>query len=132
MNPQPRRRHERFPSPKGELTVEQLWDVPLTGGDFNLNAIAKAANKAYKEVTEENFVETTTVTPEQRRRAMVLETIKSVIEMKIEEVDTAKTRADKKAKKAQLVGILAEKENDKLAALGVAELKRQIKELDEE
>ena len=34
----------RFQSTKGELTVEQLWDVPLRSrDDFNLNAVAKAA-----------------------------------------------------------------------------------------
>jgi hypothetical protein len=53
----------RFASPRGELSVEQLWDIPLRSkDDFNLNTIAQTANKAVKNATEESFVETTRCT----------------------------------------------------------------------
>jgi hypothetical protein len=64
----------RFASVRGELTVEQLWnDVPLRSrDDFNLNVVAKSANKALKDISEESFVETAR-TPEHTRREMALE-----------------------------------------------------------
>jgi hypothetical protein len=39
----------RFSSSRGELTAEQLWDVPLRSKDgLDLNAVAQTANKALK------------------------------------------------------------------------------------
>src|SRR5690348_8078495 len=97
----------RFASVKGELSVEQLWDVPLRSrDDFNLNAVAKAASKALKDVTEENFVETKK-TSDHTRREVALEVVKYVIETKITEEKAAEKRAANKLEKQQLLEILA-------------------------
>lgn len=120
----------RFASTKGDLTVEQLWDVPLRSrDDFNLNTIAKAANKAWKDISEESFVETAK-TPQHARLEMALETVKYVIDIKLAEEDAAKKRADNKAEKEKLLAILAEKQDGKLSALSEAELKKRIAALD--
>ena len=121
----------RFQSSKGELSVEQLWDVPLRStDDFNLNSVAKAANKAWKDISEESFVETTK-SPEHARRTLALEVVKFVIDTKLAEEETAKKRADNKVKKEKLLAILAEKQDGKLSDLSERELKRQIAALDE-
>ena len=122
----------RFPSTKGELTVEQLWDVPLRGknGDgFDLNTIAKTANKAWKDVSEESFVETAH-TPEHTKRETTLEIVKYVIEVKLGEEEAAKKRADNKTEKEKLLKILAEKQAGKLSELSEKELQRRIAALD--
>ena len=119
----------RFASIKGELSVEQLWDVPLRSrDDFNLNTIAKAANKALKEISEESFVETTR-TPAHTVCEQRLEIVKFVIETKLAEEAAAKTRAENKQKKEKLLAILAEKQDGKLSELSEKELKKQIAEL---
>lgn len=116
----------RFASTKGELTIEQLWDVPLRSkDDFNLNTIAKAANKSLKDISEESFVETTK-TVEHSRREMVLELVKYVIDVKLDEENAAKRRAENKAEKEKLLEILAEKQAGKLSALSETELKKRI------
>lgn len=116
----------RFPSTRGELTVEQLWDVPLRSTDgFNLNAIAKAANKAVKDATEDNFVESTR-TPSATKAEYALDTVKLIIETKLAEEQAAETRAKNKTEKAQLLEILAEKQAGKLSSLSETELKRRI------
>ena len=121
----------RFQSTKGELTVEQLWDVPLRSrDDFNLNAVAKAANKAWKDISEESFVETTK-TPEHVRRETALEIVKYVIDTKLDEELAAKKRADNKIEKEKLLGILAEKQAGKLSELSEKELQKRIAALDE-
>lgn len=121
----------RFSSIRGELTIEQLWDVPLRSrDDFNLNTIAKAASKALKDVSEENFVETTK-TPEHTRRELAMETVKYVIELKIAEEEAAKTRATKKQEKEKLLSILAEKQDGKLSDLSEKELQKRIAALDD-
>jgi len=120
----------RFQSTRGELTVEQLWDVPLRSrDDFNLNAVAKAANKALKDVSEESFVEHA-VTPEHTRREMALLLVKHVIDAKLVEEEDAKKRADNKIEKEKLLAILAEKQDGKLSELSEKELRRRIAALE--
>lgn len=120
----------RFASAKGELTTEQLWDVPLRSSDgFNLDVIARAANKAFKDATEESFV-TTTKTPATTLLEMKLEVVKSVIETKLHEEETAKKRAENKKEREKLLEILAEKQAGKLSELSENELKKRIAALE--
>lgn len=121
----------RFASTKGELTVEQLWDVPLRSTDgFNLNAVAKTVNEAVKAVNEENFVETTR-TKAHTRLETAFEVVKHVIDVKLADEDAAKRRAENKSKKETLLAALAEKQAGKLSAMSEAALKKQIAELEE-
>lgn len=120
----------RFQSSKGELTVEQLWEVPLTAkDDFNLDAIAKTANKAWKDISEESFVRTAR-TPEHTKRETTLEVVKYIINVKLNEETAAKKRADNKVEKDKLLHILAEKQDGKLSELTEKELQRRIAALE--
>lgn len=125
-------RHKlRFTSIKGDLSIENLWDVPLRSkDDFNLNAVAQAASKALKAISEESFVETAR-TPEHTRREVSLEVVKHIIQYKLDAEETAKKKAENKVKKEQLYKALAEKQEGKMSALSEKELQRQIAELDE-
>jgi hypothetical protein len=121
----------RFASVRGELSVEQLWDVPLrSSDDFNLDKIARAANKAFKDATEESFV-TTTRTAATTRLEMALETVKRVIEVKLEDEAAAKRRSENKKEKEKLLEILAEKQAGKLSELSEKELQKRIAALGE-
>lgn len=120
----------RFASSRGELSVEQLWDVPLRSNDgLNLNEIAKSANKALKDATEESFVETAR-TQLHVRLETTLEIVKYVIETKLGDEATAKKRADNKIEKEKLLTILAEKQDGKLSALSESELRKRIAALE--
>ena len=120
----------RFASPRGELSVEQLWDIPLRSkDDFNLNTVAKATNKALKDATEESFVETTR-TALHVRLEVALDCVKHVIETKINDESTAKKRADNKMEREKLLAILADKQAGKLSALSENELKKRIEALE--
>jgi|SRR5215467_11291994 len=122
----------RFSSSRGELTTEQLWDVPLRSGDgFNLNAVAKVANEAVKAANEENFVETTR-TSGHTRVEMVFAIVKHVIDVKLAEEAAAKQRAENKIKREKLLTALAEKQDGKLSEMSERELKKQIAELEEQ
>lgn len=121
----------RFQSSRGDLTAEQLWDVPLRSrDDFNLNAVAKTANKALKDISEESFVETAK-TPEHDRREIALGVVKHVIDVKLDEDLAAKKRADNKIEKEKLLAILAEKQAGKLSELSEKELQKRIAALGE-
>ncbi len=124
----------RFQSVRGELSAEQLWDVPLhpkrEDDGFNLNAVAKAANKVLKDLSEESFVETKK-TPAHTRAEAALDVVKFVIETKKAEEEAAAKRAANKVEKEKLLAILAEKQDGKLSELSEKELKRRIAELNE-
>lgn len=124
-------RHKiRFASPRGELSVEQLWDIPLRSkDDFNLNTIAQTAHKAVKNATEESFVETTR-TALHVRLEVALDCVKHIIEAKLSDESTAKKRAENKLEREKLLGILAEKQTGKLSALTEEEIKKRIEALD--
>lgn len=121
----------RFASARGELTVEQLWDVPLRSrDDFNLNAVAKTTSKAWKDISEESFVETAK-TLEHTRRETALEVVKYIIDAKLAEEAAAKKRAENKIEKEKLLQILAEKQDGKLSELSEKELQKRIAALGE-
>jgi hypothetical protein len=121
----------RFASSRGELSVEQLWDVPLRSSNgFDLNAVAKTASKELKAITEENFVETAR-TAEHTRREIALTLVKHVIETRLGEEKAAATRAERAQEKAKLLAILAEKQDGKLSELSEKELQKRIAALSE-
>jgi hypothetical protein len=120
----------RFTSVRGELSVEQLWDVPLRSRDgFNLDAVAKAANAAKLAITEESFVSTER-TPAHDKAELTLELVKYVIQVKLSEEATAKKRAENKVEREKLLAILAEKQAGKLSELSEKEIQRRINALD--
>ena len=121
----------RFTSIRGELTIEQLWDIPLRSrDDFNLNTIAKAANKALKEVSEESFVETTKTAAHVRCEA-AMDVIKYIIDTKLVEEKAAVVRTERKQEKEKLLNILAEKQAGKLSELSEKELQKRIAALED-
>ena len=122
----------RFQSSHGVLTVEQLWEVPLrskAGDDFNLDAVAKVANRALKSVSEESFVETER-TPAHEQAEIALDVVKHVIGVKLAEEQAAERRAANKIKREKLLAALADKEAGKLSEMSIKELRRQIETLD--
>ena len=127
------RKKIRFNSPKGQLTCEQLWDVPLRGmTDFNLDVLARLANKEMQETSEVSFVDNK---PEDSKAAVLaslrFDIIKHVIATKLEEEEQRKKRAENKAKKARLVELLAKREDEELEGLTKKQIMKQIYELED-
>jgi hypothetical protein len=120
------RKKFRFPSEKGELTVEQLWDLPLTSRNgFNLNSVAIAVNTELRGLTEESFVE---VNPNPRRAQLrdMREIIKYVIATKQEENKAANERAAKETLKERIREAIAAKRNEQLNSTSLEELEAQL------
>ena len=120
----------RFATTRGDINVEQLWDVPLRSrDDFNLNMVAKAISRALKDATEESFVEvrrTTFLTALETN----LEIVKHIIEVKLKDEELVKKRADNRIEREKLLAILAEKQTGKLSALTEEEIKKRIESLE--
>ena len=116
----------RFASSMGLLTVEDLWQLPLSSKPgFDLDSVAKQVNNTLKQMTEESFV---AVTPAPGRKAqeLHLEVVKAIIAVKMEENEAArnaKARADEKQK---LLALLDDKNTEALKGLTADELKARI------
>lgn len=120
----------RFQSSKGDLSVEQLWDLPLTSRTgFDLDTVAKAVNSDLKGANEESFVNTTN-NPAVSRLQNKLEVVKAIIEIKLVEAEAAKKRAEKAAERQRLMEVLHSKKDQELQGLSVEEIERRLSQLD--
>lgn len=119
----------RFESSRGQLSTEQLWDIPLQSkSGFDLDSIARTVNTSLKSVTEESFV-TPKSSPEKAKFELMLEIVKHIIAAKIELNELARARAANAAEKNKLVSILAEKQDVQLKSLSVEEIQARIASL---
>lgn len=120
------REKTRFESQRGPITVEDLFDMPLTSkGGFDLDSIAKLASRNLKEAGEESFV-ATAPNPARAALELKLEIIKSVIATRRAENAArldAKARADEIA---LLTDLLDEKQKAALKDLSPEEIAKRI------
>lgn len=125
------RKKIRFDSPRGQLSLEQLWDVPLRSrNDFNLDNLARTASRNLKDVSEESFVNTSH-DPKQTAAVLRFDLVKHVIAVKLREEEAAKKRAGNIKEREKLLGALEKKQDDKLGSMSEAQIKRRLAELSE-
>lgn len=120
----------RFESPKGDLSVEQLWDLPLTSRTgFDLDTVAKAVNANLKSSNEESFVNVNN-NPAVSRLQAKLEVVKAIIEVKLAQAEATKKRAEKVAERQRLMEVLHSKKDQELQGLSVEEIERRLAQLE--
>lgn len=116
----------RFTTSKGSVTTEDLWDLPLTGRGANLNDLAKSLNKQLKEDAEEDFVKAKSTADQEI--TLKFDIVKHVILVKLNEAEEAKQKADNKARKQMIMGLIAEKEQESLKNKSADELRAMLAE----
>lgn len=114
----------RFPSSVGNLTIEDLWDLPLKSRGVSLDKLAIALNKEVKESGEESFVDKKSTAS--TALTLKFDIVKHVIDVKLAEAEAAKTRAEAKARNEKIVAIIAEKQDEGLRDLSVEELQKLV------
>ena len=120
----------RFESSKGDLSVEQLWDLPLTSRTgFDLDTVAKAVNANLKSSNEESFVNVSN-NPAVSRLQAQLEVVKAIIEVKLARAEAAKKRVEKAAERQRLMEVLHSKKDQELQGLSLEEIERRLSQLD--
>lgn len=121
----------RFISSIGELTTEQLWDLPLTSRSErpNLDALARAVYSELKSLEEGSFVE---IKPDPRKTAMELrlDILKHVIAAKLEAKAAAEKVAENAERKRKLLAALASKEEAELTGMSKEQIEAEIAKLD--
>lgn len=119
----------RFPSVKGLLTVEQLFDMPLTSkSGFDLDSVAKQVNAGLRLASEDSFVNTKP-NLEKDLNQLCLDIVKEVIADKIAENEANAKAVANRHEREKLLEVLQGKKDAALANLSEAELEERIRAL---
>ena len=122
----------RFSSVRGDLTAEQLFDLPLKSPNgFDLNTVAKEINGELKATGEESFVEDTTNDPRREALVVSLEIVKDVIKTKQEENSARLNKLKRTEERRKILDALSAKKDQALTAASVEELEKKLAELDD-
>lgn len=117
----------RFETSKGLLTIEDLWDLPLSGNGVNLDRIAIGLSKQLKEETTESFVVKAKRTSEVLQ--LKFDIVKHIIDVRLAEAEEAKAKAETKDKKDRLLTLIAKKQDEQLEGKSLDELKAMVETL---
>ncbi len=121
----------RFASRSGNLTVEDLFDLPLTSErGSSLDDTAKKINAELKSVSEESFVVTSS-NPRKKMLEIALDIVKDVIATKLAENEAERLKAAKKDERRKILDALAAKKDQKLTEASIEELEAKLAALDE-
>ena len=119
----------RFDSPQGQLTAEDLYDIPLTSsrGKANLDDVARQLSKQVREAETESFV----IKPPKADESSLLkfEVVKHIIAVRLAENEAASALAANKEKKQQLLQLIVQKENEQLAGQSIDDLRKMVEAL---
>ena len=97
----------RFDTPKGMLTAEDLWDLPLTSGTgkANLDDIARGLHRELKDASTESFV----VKPPQADESLQIsfDVVKHVIDIRLAENEEARVKTENREKKQRILELIS-------------------------
>lgn len=121
----------RFPSIRGQLTAEQLFQLPLKGrSGFDLDSTAREVNNELKGMTEESFVEDTTANPRKKELEISLDIVKDVIATKQAENRAELVRQNRVVERKKILDAIGAKKDAALTTASIEELEKKLAELD--
>jgi hypothetical protein len=112
----------RFDSPKGQLSVEDLWDLPLTSttGRANLDDIAVGLHRQLKESSEVSFV--TPVAAKLNDTQLKFDLAKHIIDVRVAERNAAAEATKRRETKQRVLEIIESKKDEALRGKSLEEL----------
>lgn len=116
------RQKYRFPY-KGSISVEDMWDLPVTA----LDSIFKVLNAKAKQAQEESLLESKT--KEDEETAIKIQIVRHIVGMKQAEAQAREKAKENKEMRQRLLEIKAAREDKRLEGLSDAELDKLIAEL---
>lgn len=112
----------RFPY-KGQISVEDMWDLPLTA----LDGIYKALNKQAKAAQEESLLETKS--KEDKALEIQITIVKHIVSVKQQEAADKIAENERKEKKQRIMALMAKKDDEAMEAMSREELQKMLDEL---
>lgn len=113
----------RFPY-KGQIGVEDLWDLSVS----ELDKIYKALNREAKQINEESLL--AAKSKEDKVLDNKINIIRHIVSVKLDEIANAKAAHERTEQKQKIMAILANKQDEELRGKSADELKAMLAELD--
>lgn len=113
----------RFPY-KGQISVEDLWDLDVNA----LDGVFKTLNSKVKVSQEESLLRTRS--KESEELMVQIEIVKYIVSVKISEAEARKNAEANRAKRQQILGILADKQESDLKNKSPEELQAMLAALE--
>lgn len=113
----------RFPY-RGLITVEDLWDLPVT----ELDSVFKALNSEMKESKEESLLNTKSeadVVLENK-----IEIVKYIVSVKLEEAEAKKKSRENREKRERILQIMADRQDKAMLEASDEDLQKMLEELE--
>lgn len=121
MFEQASRQKLRFQSSIGQLSVEDLWDLPLTSkSKVSLDGLAVQINRQLKDEQQESFVTPVTSGSDLQVK---LDILKHIIRVKMDENQARLQENERAEKRRKIADIIARKEDQSLEGLSIEELR---------
>ena len=119
----------RFSTPVGMLSVEDLWDLPLTStrARANLDDVARLLDAELKSTSSVSFVND--VSEVNAKTKLMFDVVIHVINTKIDEAKAAKSAADVREKKQKIMAIIERKQEESLSAASIDDLQQMLASL---
>lgn len=113
----------RFPY-RGQISVEDMWDLPVT----ELDKIFKTLNKQVKTSQEESLLETKS--KEDEVLETQIEIVRRIVSIKQQEANERLREIERKVQKQRIMEIMADKQDEVLKGKSIDELQKMLDELD--
>ena len=114
----------RFPSTKGELSVEDLWDL----SEKDLDVVYKNLKEQEIKSSEESLLDDVNVDP---KLTAAIGIVRYIFTTKRNEKIAEKERIDKKLKQKKYIDALSRKQDEAIENMSEAELQAMIDSLDD-
>lgn len=122
------RKKLRFTTTKGQISIEDLWDLPITtkAAATSLDSLAVALDKQLSETGRTSFIN-----PQKKDVVTQLkfDIVRQILVTKVAEKEHAADLKANKQKKERLLEILASKQDDKLKGMSESQIQAMIREL---
>jgi len=111
----------RFSTTRGNLTVEQLWDLSLN----ELDSLAVSLEDAHKKSKGKSFLDKRT--SKDKGLKLQFDIALDVLQTKVEEFEAIRGEKEVKEHNQKILGLIAEKQEDKLKVMSIKDLEKLLK-----
>ena len=111
----------RFATSRGNLTIEQLWDLSLE----ELDALAVQLKEQYDQSGAKSYLKKRSV--KDKKIKIGFDIVLEILETKVEEAEAAKEALETKAHNQKILELIAKKKDEQMEGLSIEELEKQLK-----
>ncbi|HWY10568.1 MAG TPA: hypothetical protein VN026_04530 [Bacteroidia bacterium] len=112
----------RFPTSKGSLSVEQLWDLSIA----DLDTLAVSLQESYENSKGKSFIQKRTT--KDKGLKLQFDLVLDILQTKVEEAEIAKEISTKKERNQKIIQLIAEKKDGELSGKSIKELEAMLED----